>query len=75
MKHESTKRMCILTQIIQLTNAIIHIIHSTIKMKPVDVKYRTYIDSNKENNKGDSKFKVDDHVKIHSKLVWRGFCD
>ena len=44
-------------------------------MKSVDVKSRTYIDSNKENNKGDSKFKVDDHVKIHSKLVWRGCCD
>ena len=44
-------------------------------MKPVDVKSRTYIDSNKTNNKGDSKFKVDDHVKIHSKLVLRGFSD
>ena len=33
---------------VQLINTIIHI--STIKMKPVDVKSNTYIDSNKEVN-------------------------
>ena len=38
--------------------------HSTIKMKPVDVKSSTYIDFNKDNNKEDPKFKVDDHVRI-----------
>ena len=31
--------------------------HSTIKMKPVDVKSSTYIDFNKKNNKEDPKFR------------------
>ena len=34
----------------------------TIKMKPVDVKDSTYIDSNKEVN--DPEFKVIDHVRV-----------
>ena len=38
--------------------------HRTIKMKPVDVKDNTYIDSNKEVNDKDPKFKVGDHVRI-----------
>ena len=32
--------------------------HTTIKMKPVDVKDSTYIDVKKENNDKDPKFKV-----------------
>ena len=38
--------------------------HSTIKIKPVDVKSSTYINFNKENNKKDHKFKIDDNVRI-----------
>ena len=38
--------------------------HSTIKIKPVDVKSSAYIEFNKENNEKDPKFKDDDHVKI-----------
>ena len=38
--------------------------HRTIKMKPTDVKNNTYIDSSKEVNDKDPKFKVGDHVKI-----------
>ena len=33
-------------------------------MKPVDVKDNTYIDSNKEVNDKDPKFKVGDHARI-----------
>ena len=33
-------------------------------MKPIDVKTNTYIDSSKEVNDKDPKFKVDDHVRI-----------
>ena len=33
-------------------------------MKPVDVKYNTYIDLNKEVNDKDPKFKVGDHARI-----------
>ena len=38
--------------------------HSTIKMKPVDVKSNTNIDSSKEFNEKDSKFKIGDTVRI-----------
>ena len=34
--------------------------HSTIKMKPVDVKSSSYIDSSKEINNQDPKFKIGD---------------
>ena len=54
--------------------------HNTIKMKPVDVKSSTYIDSSKDNSESDPKFETGDIVKIskykniftkslHSKLV------
>ena len=38
--------------------------HSTIKMKPVDIKSNTYIDSNKEINDQHPKFKIGDNVRI-----------
>ena len=38
--------------------------HKTIKMKPVDVKNNTYIDSNKKVHNKDPKFKVGDHARI-----------
>ena len=38
--------------------------HTSIKMKPVDVKDNTYIDFKKESNQKNPKFKVGDHVSI-----------
>ena len=38
--------------------------HTTIKMKPSDVKDNTYINTDKEINNKDPKFKVGDHVRI-----------
>ena len=38
--------------------------HNTIKMKPIDVKDNTSINTNKEINNKDPKFKVGDHVTI-----------
>ena len=38
--------------------------HTTIKMKPIDVKNNTYIDTDKETNDRDPKFKVGDRVRI-----------
>ena len=40
--------------------------HRTIKMKSVDVKSSTYIDSSKEINNKDPKFKIGDIVRISS---------
>ena len=38
--------------------------HTTINMKPIDVKDNTYINADKEINNKDPKFKVGDHVRI-----------
>ena len=38
--------------------------HTTIKMKAIDVKYNTYINTDKEINNKDPKFKVGDRVRI-----------
>ena len=38
--------------------------HTSIKMKPIDVKDNTYNDFKKESNYKDPKFKVGDHVRI-----------
>ena len=37
--------------------------HSTIKMKPFDIESNTYIESSKEINNKDSKFKIRDSVR------------
>ena len=41
--------------------------HITIKMKPADVNGNTYIDSSKDVDDKDPKFKVGDHVRISKK--------
>ena len=38
--------------------------HGAIKMKPIDVKPNTYINSNREVNDQDPKFKIGDNVRI-----------
>ena len=38
--------------------------YTTIKMKPIDVKDNTYINTDKEFNNKDPKFKVGDYVRI-----------
>ena len=49
--------------------------HRTVKMKPVDVKDNAYIDSSKEVNDKDPKFKVGDHVRIskYKKIFANGY--
>ena len=50
--------------------------HRTIKMKLIDVKDNTYIESSKEVNDNDPKFKVGDHVRIskYKKTFCQGLC-
>ena len=50
--------------------------HTSIKMKPIDVKYNTYIDFRKVSNDKDPKFKVGDHVRIskYKNIFAKGIC-
>ena len=50
--------------------------HTTIKMKPIDVKDNTYINTNKEINYKDPKFKVGDYVEFQSIKTYllKGIC-
>ena len=49
--------------------------HTTIKMKPVDVKDNTYINTDKETNDKDPKFKFGDRVRIskHKNIFAKGY--
>ena len=49
--------------------------HGTIKMKSVDAKTNTYVDSSKEINAKDPKFKIDDIVIIskHKNVFAKGY--
>ena len=49
--------------------------HRTIKMKPVDVKSSTYIDSSKEINDEDPNFKIGDIVRIskHKNILAKSY--
>ena len=47
-----------------IVNEYNNIYNRTIKMKPIDIKYNTYINIDKEINDKDPKFKVADHVRI-----------
>ena len=50
--------------------------HTTIKMKPIDVKDNTYINTSKEINNKDPKFKVGDYVRIseYKTFLLKGIC-
>ena len=47
-----------------IVNKYNNTVHRTIKMKPADDKDDTYVDSKKEVNDEDRKFKVGDHERI-----------
>ena len=49
--------------------------HTSIKMKPVDIKDNTYIDFKKEVNDKNPKFEVGDHVRIskYKNILTRGY--
>ena len=51
-----------------IVNACDNTYHTTIKMKPVDVKDNASIDSSKEVNYKNCKFKVGDHLRIKKNI-------
>ena len=63
--------ICILDDLVNIYN---NKYHSTIKMKPVDVRSITYTDFGIENNDEDPKLKVCDHVRIsHNNVFTKGY--
>ena len=58
-----SKNVCI-DKLDEIVNKCNNTYHSTIKMKSVDVKSNTYINSSKENIRKDSKFEIGDTVRI-----------
>ena len=63
IKKSISKNVCV-DKLDVIVNKYNNTYHSTIKMKPVDVKSNTYIDSSKEINNKDPKFKISDIVRI-----------
>ena len=59
-----TSKNVLIHKLDDIVNKYNNTYHSTIKMKPVDVKSNTYIDSSKEINDKDPKFKIGDIVRI-----------
>ena len=47
-----------------MVNKYNNTVHTTIKMKPIDVTYNFYAEYNEDSNNKDSEFKVGDHVRI-----------
>ena len=56
--------LCLYDQLDDIVNKYSNTYHSTIKMKPVDVKQNTYIDSCQEIHNKNPKFKIGDIVRI-----------
>ena len=58
-----------------IVNKYNNTVHRTIKIKPIDFKDNTYVDSKKEVNDKDPKFKVGDYVRIskYKKLFAKGY--
>ena len=60
----SVSKIVYIDKLDDIVNKYNNTYHSTIKMKPFDVKLNTYIDSSKKINKKDPKFKIDDIARI-----------
>ena len=60
----SISKIVFIDKLDDIVNEYNNTYHRTIKMKPIDVKGNTYIDTDKEVNDKDSKFKVGDRVRI-----------
>ena len=68
-----SKNKCI-DKLDDIVNECNNTYHTVIKMKPIDVKDNTYVNTDKEANDEDPKFKVSDRVRISKKLkiLFRG---
>ena len=62
--HDARTKNMYAGKLTHMVNKYNNIYHSTIKMKPTNIKASTYIDFNKEKNKKDPKFEVSDYGRI-----------
>ena len=60
----SVSRNVYIDKLDDIVNEYNNTYHTTIKIKPIDVKGNTYINTDKEINNEDAKFKVGDRVRI-----------
>ena len=60
----STPKNVYIDKLDDIVNEYYNTYHTAIKMNPIDVKDNTYINTDKEVNNKDPKFKVGDHVRI-----------
>ena len=58
------KKNVYIDELADIVNKYNNTYHSTINMKPADIKSSTYIVFNNKNNKEDPKFEVSGHVRI-----------
>ena len=58
------KKNVYIDELADIVNKYNNTYHSTINMKPADIKSSTYIAFNNKNNKEDPKFEVSVHVRI-----------
>ena len=71
----STSKNVYIDKLDDIVNEYNSTYHRTIKMKPIDVKDNTCINTDKEVNDKDPKFKVEDHVRIskYKKIFAKGY--
>ena len=71
----STSKNVYIDKLDDIVNKYNNTYHSTIKMKPVDVKSNTYINSSKEIDNKDPKFKISDIIRIskHKNTFAKGY--
>ena len=56
-----------------IVNKYNNTVHRTIKMKSIDVKDKTYVDSKKEVNDKDSRIKVGDKISNYKNIFAKGY--
>ena len=62
--HDINIKNAYINKLVDIVKTCNNTYHTSIKMKPVDIKDNTYIDFKKEVNDKSPKFKVGDHVRI-----------
>ena len=69
LKHKIFKRMTAISKNVyfdvleDIVDKYNNTVHRTIKLKPIDITFNSYVEYNKDSNEKDPKFEVGDHVR------------